>query len=145
MHPITLIEIIIASIFILLLLMVSVFLRKKWRRNGLIITSVLLVITLAFFFIRPYWIDYQIKERIVVLDEYLKERYPGESWEISSIDHTTYRQYNPYHLNVTFSKEAEIQYSYHVNWKGEVKQVSVYTPDNIRLSELIYLEIEANQ
>ncbi|WBL13740.1 hypothetical protein [Sutcliffiella sp. NC1] len=145
MHPITLIEIMIASIFILLLLMVSVILRKKWRKNGLILTSVLLVITLAFFFIRPYWIDYQIKERIVVLDEYLKERYPGESWEISSIDHTTYRQYNPYHLNVTFSKELEIQYSYHVNWKGDIKQVSVYTPDNIRLSELNYLEIEENQ
>ncbi|AST92501.1 hypothetical protein BC6307_14975 [Sutcliffiella cohnii] len=145
MHPITLIEIMIASIFILLLLMVSVILRKKWRKNGLILTSVLLVITFAFFFIRPYWIDYQIKERIVVLDEYLKERYPGESWEISSIDHTTYRQYNPYHLHVTFSKELEIQYSYHVNWKGDIKQVSVYTPDNIRLSVLNYLEIEENQ
>lgn len=140
MHPITIIEVCIAILVVLFSILIAFLVKKEWRKVKLLIPLVTIMITFSFFIFRPYWIDYQIEQRTVLLNEYLSNQYPEEQWEITSIDFRTYRQYNPYHLKVTFEAEPLITYSYRVNRKGEVRQVSFSTPDNTKLQELRFLE-----
>ncbi|WP_156791327.1 hypothetical protein [Bacillus sp. SG-1] len=58
------------------------------------------------------------------LKEYLSEKYPGEEWEIQR---QVGRQYNPYHLEVTFDNEKDWAYTYSVADKNKICQ-SVWTP-----------------
>ena len=57
------------------------------------------------------------------LEEYLSEKYPGEEWEIQR---QVGRQYNPYHLVVTFDNEKDWAYTYSVE-ESNICQ-SVWTP-----------------
>ncbi|WP_421378343.1 hypothetical protein ACOJQI_12755 [Bacillus salacetis] len=58
------------------------------------------------------------------LNEYLEVKYPDERWEIRS---RTGRQYNPYHLEVTFQNERGWTYTYSVADEDKICQ-SVWTP-----------------
>ncbi|MDQ0166011.1 hypothetical protein [Bacillus horti] len=90
---------------------------------GYMLTGAVALVIVAFFVFRPYWIDYQIIEKMTMLEDYLEDRYPKEKWDITAIDHRTYRQYNPYHLIVAFESEPGWQYAYYVSSEGNVKQV----------------------
>lgn len=125
MHPITIIEILIAVGVVLGLLMLVFVLPKKFRRISLLLVLFLSSVEIAFFVVRPLWIDYHVTIKIEQLDEFLEKKYPDEEWKISR---RTSRNYNPYHLEVRFENEKEWIYGYSVN-SDEIKQVSVGVPD----------------
>ncbi|WP_215024089.1 hypothetical protein [Bacillus sp. ISL-39] len=125
MHPITVIEILSALGFILLILGVGYFLPGKKRNTAIKIILIVIVAELAFFSVRPLWIDYHRGIKTEQLTDYLEERYPGEEFQIS---YRTSRSYNPYHLEVRFPNEPGWSYSYSVNDEG-IKQISVGIPD----------------
>lgn len=125
MHPITVIEILSAVVLFLLLLGVSYFLPGNKRKTAIKIILIVIVVELAFFAIRPLWIDYHRGIKTEQLTDYLEERYPGEKFKIS---YRTSRSYNPYHLEVRFANEPGWSYSYSVN-EDEIKQVGVGVPE----------------
>ncbi|MBT2678536.1 hypothetical protein J7E38_05945 [Bacillus sp. ISL-35] len=125
MHPITVIEILMALGLLLLILIVGYFLPHRRRKNAIKVVLIVLVLELAFFGIRPLWIDYQREVKMEQLTEYLNKMYPGEKFEIS---YPTSRSYSPYQLQVRFANEPDWIYSYSVN-ESEIKQVDIGVPD----------------
>ncbi len=124
MHPITVIEITMSIIFFLATFVIALFLPKKIRKLSLIIASLLTLLLLLFFVIRPYWIDYQISKKIEQLNQYLVEKYPNQEWTISRNEG---RQYNPHHLEVEFENEKGWTYTYSVVNENKICQ-SVWSP-----------------
>jgi hypothetical protein len=110
---------------VLLILGVSYFLPKRKRTTAMKIVLTVIVIELAFFAIRPLWIDYHLGIKTEQLTQHLKERYPGEEFKIS---YRTSRSYNPYHMDVRFANEQGWSYSYSVT-KDSIKQVGIGVPD----------------
>ena len=125
MHPITIIEILSALGLVLMLLGLTFLLPMKKRNYAIKIIVVVIITELAFFALRPLWIDYHRDIKTEQLTEYLEKRYPSEEFKIS---YRTSRNYNPYHLEVRFNNEPGWSYSYSVTDKG-IKQVSVGVPD----------------
>jgi ABC-type transport system involved in cytochrome bd biosynthesis fused ATPase/permease subunit len=126
MHPITIIEILIAVGVVLGLLVLVYVLLKKSRRLGLFFILIVALAELVFFAVRPFWINYHVAIKTEQLDEYLEKQYPGEEWEISR---RTGRQYGPYQLEVRFENEQGWVYLYSVK-EDKIKQVSVGVPDD---------------
>ncbi|WP_079504468.1 hypothetical protein [Mesobacillus jeotgali] len=125
MHPITVIEILLAVGLVLLILVGSYFLPKRKRKTAMKIVLTVIVIELAFFAIRPLWIDYHLGKKTEQLTQHLEEKYPGEEFKIS---YRTSRSYNPYHMDVRFANEPGWSYSYSVN-DNQIKQVGIGVPD----------------
>ncbi|GAA0343388.1 hypothetical protein GCM10008967_37290 [Bacillus carboniphilus] len=111
MHPITVIEIMISTIFVAGLFIIAFLLPYRMRKKSIITVSFITLLLLLFFAVRPFWIDYQVSLKTEKLNQYLEENYPGEVWEIRR---QVGRQYNPYHLKVTFENEKDWTYTYYV-------------------------------
>jgi hypothetical protein len=122
------------------ILIISHFLRGKWRKIGWLVSVVVLVAYCLFFVTRPYWIDAQIDHKVKLLRPYLKEHFPDEEWVISTVPHRDdgFKHLNPYIISVVFDSEPEVIYGYRVESKGNIYQVSYTT--NKRLGELKHLE-----
>jgi hypothetical protein len=125
MHPITVIEIIFTAIFLAALFTISMLIPKTKRKIGLYAACLITVIVLAFFLIRPHWINYQVSIKTEQLHAYLEKKYPGEKWKITR---RTGRQYNPYHLEVEFSSEKDFKYLYWVKDAANIKQTGYAVP-----------------
>ncbi|RSD29580.1 hypothetical protein [Mesobacillus subterraneus] len=126
MHPITIIEILVALGIFVVVLVLGHFWAKRNRKAALVLVAFVAVAEIGFFIIRPLWIDYHLGIKTEQLEEYLEEKYPGETFEISR---RTSRNYNPYHLEVRFENEPGWSYSYSVN-DGKIKQVGIGVPDD---------------
>lgn len=124
LYPHEVIEFLIAGSIILLLLVVSVILFLKSKRKlGFYITVLTTVCIVAFFIIRPHWIDYQIHKKTIVLEEYLHDKYPDTTWTIAAVNHRENKTFNPYYLLVDFSDDPHHTYYYFVDRKGGVEQM----------------------
>jgi hypothetical protein len=139
-HPTEIIEILIVGSLIASLLIISFFLRDKWRKVGGLVAVIVLVAYCLFFVVRPCWIDAQVDHKVKLLKPYLKEHYPDEEWVISTVSHREngYKHLNPYIISVVFDSEPEVIYGYLVESKDNIYQVS-YTTDK-GLGELKHLE-----
>lgn len=124
MHPITVVEITSSVIFIIVVFVIALLLPSKIRKFSLITALLITVLLLLFFAIRPYWIDYQVLIKTEQLNQYLVERYPNQEWEIKR---KVGRQYNPYHLEVSFNNENGWTYTYSVVTKENIHQI-IWTP-----------------
>lgn len=124
MHPITAIEILLSVVVVLVIFVIAVLLPKRIRKISLFTACTLTVFLVISFAIRPYWIDYQVSRKTVQLNQYLEEKYPNQTWEISR---QVGRQYNPYHLQVRFENEQDWMYIYSVTNPNKIHQ-SVWIP-----------------
>ncbi len=93
---------------------------KGKYRKILIASSVLLAIWA--WGLRPIWIEYRASAIQKDVNQYLKNRYPGESWKIERADKKS-PSANPYRQDVTFTSEPGWEYNYTASLFGEVKQV----------------------
>lgn len=141
MHPIELIELMIAGGVLFVILLISFFLKGKGRKVVQRLAIIYLVSFGIFYFIRPYWIDMQIEKKVGYLQLHLEEQYPEETWEYWTVPHREdgYEHMNPYLISVTFDTEPEVEYEYLVRNKDEIKQTS-YSIRNALQSDLLHLE-----
>jgi hypothetical protein len=123
-HPITAIEIASSVVTVTLLFIIAWVVPKKIRKISMLIATLLTLILLSIFAFRPFWIAYQVSIKTELLDSFLEGKYPNEEWEI---DRRTGRQYNPYHLVVTFKNEEDWTYTYSVVDEDKICQ-NVWTP-----------------
>lgn len=141
MHPVELIELLIASGILLVMLSVSFILIGKWRRiiQGLAVGY--FISFSIFYVVRPYWIDLQIENKVGYLQIHLKQLYPEEKWEFWTVPHREdgYESMNPYTIGVTFDKEPEVEYKYFVRNKDEIFQTG-YSSQTELQSNLLHLE-----
>lgn len=125
LHPITVIEIIFTVIFLSALFIIAMLIPKTKRKIGLYVPSSITIIVLAFFLIRPHWINYQVSIKTEQLRAYLEKKYPGEEWKIKR---KVGRQYNPYHLEVEFDNEKGWFYMYLVKDADNITQNGYAVP-----------------
>lgn len=128
LHPITVIEITFTLILISALFVIAFFIPKTKRKIGLYTASVIVTLVLAFFLIRPLWINYQVSIKKEQLTHHLKDRYPSEEW---SITQNIGRQYNPYVFLVEFQNEKGWKYHFYVKDANHIKQNGLSTPDGV--------------
>ncbi|ETI70784.1 hypothetical protein [Neobacillus vireti] len=138
MDPITVIEIIVSTVIIIILFSAALLVPQKVRKQSLLLASILSLIIGLFFAIRPIWINFQVKEKTAQLNQYLKQKYPNEEWEIKR---KIGRQYNPYHLDVRFDNEKGWVYTYFVN-DHTIFQIAWSVPDNQSSNEGKHYELE---
>lgn len=143
MHPTELIELISVGLVLLVILFVSFLLKGKWKKVTLGLALGYLLSYGVFYAARPYWIDFQIENKIGYLNMYLKEQYPNETWEFRTVPHREdgFKHMNPYKIEVIFETEPEVKYNYLVGNKDKIFQVG-YSPPNEFKSDLSHLEVE---
>ncbi|MGJ7919716.1 hypothetical protein [Neobacillus sp. LXY-4] len=141
MHPIELIELIIAGGILLAILSVSFVLKGKWRKVIQGLAIVYLISFSIFYVVRPYWIDLQIENKVGYLQMYLEQEYPKETWEFWTVPHREdgYESMSPYSIGVIFDNEPEVEYTYFVRNKDDIIQTG-YSSQNELQSDLLHLE-----
>lgn len=98
MHPKEIIEFMIVAVIII----ISFFLKDKWRKLGWSLALVVLLTYCAFYIVRPCWIDAKIDKKVELLELFLEQKYPNEAWEITTVPHRTngFKHLNPYYIGV---------------------------------------------
>ncbi|RDU37176.1 hypothetical protein DRW41_10880 [Neobacillus piezotolerans] len=129
MHPISVIEVSLSFIFVIVTFGIALLFPKKYKKLTLMIASLLSVLLLLYFTIRPFWIDYQVSKKMDLLNQYLREEYPDQEWSITRREG---RQYNPYHLDVEFMNEKGWVYTYSLVNEKNICQ-SAWAPQNGKL------------
>jgi len=125
-HSITIIEILLAIGLFILSTFLSYIVFKKNRKTIFKFVGLLIIVEVLFFIVRPYYINYRVSFKTEQLNAYLNEKYPNEKWKISS---NRGREYNPYHLNVTFQNEESWTYIYYVRDENTITQNGYIVPD----------------
>lgn len=139
MHPAELIEWMAVGITIALIIIISLFLRGKWRKFGWSLALVVLLAYCVFYIARPHWIDAQIDRKTELVEVYLEQQFPNEVWKINTVPHHEegYKHLNPYYIGVVFENEPEVTYHYWAD-KNDIYQISYSTDKN--LDEFRYKE-----
>ena len=140
MHPTEMPGLYIVGALILVILLLSLRLEKKWKKIGWSIAGILFFGYSIFLIVRPYWIDSQIEKKVELLEAYLIVHYPEEQWEIKTVPHRQkgYKHLNPYYIGVIFENEPDVIYHYWVENENDIYQVAFTT--NSRLERLEFKE-----
>lgn len=143
MHPIELIELMIAGGILLVVLSISFILKGKWRKIIWGLAVVYLFSFSSFYMLRPYWIDLQIENKVGYLQMHLEEQYPEETWEFWTVPHREdgYESMNPYYISVIFDNEPEVEYKYFVRNKDDISQMGSSSQHDLR-SNLLHSEVK---
>lgn len=126
MHPITVVHITASVAIVILFFVIAFLIPKKARKIGLLLASFLTLFLISIFTIRPLWINYQVSKKTEQLNRYLEQKYPNQEWEIKRM---AGRQYNPYHLDVTFENEKGWIYTYWVRDDNTICQIRLSNLD----------------
>lgn len=139
MHPIEIIQILIAS-SIVVLAFSFLFFQGKQRKNIQWLALFLIVSFSVIYFVRPFWIDMQIEKKISYIQLHLENKYPDETWEFQIVPHREegYESSNPYLIGVVFENEPQVVYSYLARNKYDITIQGFSTSDPN--SEFLHLE-----
>jgi hypothetical protein len=141
LHPIELIELMIACGILLVILSVSFVLKGKWRKVSWGLAVVYLISFSTFYMVRPYWIDLQIENKVGYLQMHLEKQYPKETWEFWTVPHREdgYESMSPYSIGVIFENEPEVEYKYSVRNKDNIIQTGYSSKNEVKI-DLQHLE-----
>ncbi|WP_215190438.1 hypothetical protein [Exiguobacterium sp. s6] len=124
MHPIELIEHLMAAVIVTLIFAASYVFRGKWRTLMRLLGVLCIIAYAVFYAIRPSLIEDRVAADVIILEDELEERYPNETFTVTTIPFRTegYESTDPYTIYVTFSSEPDAEYYYRVTDQGEVEQ-----------------------
>ena len=142
MHPVEVIELMIAGGILFVILLVSFILKGKWRKviQGL---AILYLVSFGIFYIaRPYWIDLQIEKKWGWFATNPWISFFNKTWEFWTVPHREdeYKHMNPYIIGVIFDTEPEVEYDYSVRNKDDIIQPG-YSIKNEFKSDLLHLDV----
>ncbi|AWE06847.1 hypothetical protein DCE79_05295 [Lysinibacillus sp. 2017] len=140
MHPIEIIQLMIASGILVFLLFISFIFKGKRRKRIQGLALLLLVSFGIIYFVRPYWINMQIEKKVSYIQLHLEKKYPRETWEFRIVPHREdgYESSNPYFIGVIFDNEPQVEYQYFARNKHDITIQGFSTSDS--KSELLHLE-----
>lgn len=140
MHPIEIIQLLIASSIVVFIFFISFIFKGKQRKKIQWLALFLIVSFSVIYFVRPFWIDMQIEKKISYIQLHLENKYPGETWEFQIVPHREegYESSNPYLIGVVFENEPQVVYSYLARNKYDITIQGFSTSDPN--SEFLHLE-----
>lgn len=126
MHPLELIDLLVVFAIVIVLALLSFQFHGKWRRRIRVATVCCVLAYGIFYAVRPYWVNQQVQEEKIVLEAYLKDRYPTETITVRSIPYgeNGFESMNPHTLFVKFSTEPDAEYTYLVSRDESIHQTS---------------------
>ncbi|MET3726847.1 hypothetical protein ABID52_000428 [Fictibacillus halophilus] len=132
MNPKELIEIITVGGALVTIVILSSFLKGKYRKISLSFAIILWLVFSVFFVVRPIWIDAQITKKVELLKPYLEKQYPNERWTITTVPHRKegFKHLNPYVISVVFENEPAVTYYFWVKNKNNISQKGLSTSKN---------------
>lgn len=138
MHPTELIEHLLVVVIVFLIFASSYVFRGKWRQ---VIRTLAVLCVLAygvFYAIRPSLIEERVAADVIILEDYLEERYPNEPFTVTTIPFRAegFESKNPYTIYVTFSSEPDTDYFYRVTDEGKVGVTGFTSKQNAELKFL---------
>lgn len=130
MHPLELIEYLVVFVLFAISLLLAFVLHGKWRIGMISITLLFMMTYSTFYLSRPVLIAERVAENRKLVEKYLAEQYPDETYSIKTIPFRTdgFEHTNPYTIYVTFTNEPNTEYNYRVDEKNHVS-ISGYTGD----------------
>lgn len=131
MHPITIIEWFIVIVLTVVLFAITLFIASTYYperiKIALIVLLGIVILEILLFSIRPYWIDYQQDVKIEILNKYLEDKYPGDTWEVYSNDMKSH----PRNIfSVRFENDPEWSSGYDLKDVDSIYQTNIGTPIN---------------
>lgn len=141
MHPLEIFEWMTAVAVLIVLVVISLLLRGKWRHMLQVLIVLYVIGYGVFYLIRPNFVNQQIEQDVVELEAHLELRYPDEAVTIQSIPYGTdgFESMNPYTLFVTFSTEPDAEYTYIVKDEKHILQTS---HSSIQENKIDFLHLE---
>lgn len=120
----------VLGVILFVLFMIAIFLRKRGR----IVISILFVAILI-----GYWVFFGIREQVLqnryeesseIVDTYLQDKYPNETWTIDTLVEEG-RKIRPTKVKVIFDNEQSVDYIYKVYEKNRVILYEYGYPENM--------------
>lgn len=138
MHPTELIEHLLVAVVVFLMFAASYVFRGKWRKMIRLLAVICIIAYAVFYAIRPSLIEDRVAADVIILEDYLEERYPNEPFTVTTIPFRTegYESKNPYTIYVTFSSEPDTEYFYRVKDEGKVGVTGFTSKQNAELKFL---------
>lgn len=138
MHPTELIEHLLVAVVVFLIFAASYVFRGKWRKMIRLLAVICIIAYAVFYAIRPSLIEERVAADVIILEDYLEERYPNEPFTVTTIPFRTegYESKNPYTIYVTFSSEPDTDYFYRVKDEGKVGVTGFTSKQNAELKFL---------
>jgi len=118
------------GVILFVLFLIAIFLRK----HGRIVISIFFVAILigywVFFGIREQVLQNRYEESIEIVDTYLQDKYPNETWKIDTLVEEG-RKIRPTRVKVIFDNEQSVDYIYKVYEKNRVILYEYGYPENM--------------
>ncbi|QNK86848.1 DUF4229 domain-containing protein [Sporosarcina sp. resist] len=131
------------GVILFVLFLIAIFLRKRGR----IVISILFIAILI-----GYWVFYGIREQVLqnryeesieIVDTYLQDKYPNETWTIDTIVEEG-RKIRPTKVKVIFDNEQSVDYIYKVYEKNRVILYEYGYPENMDTTNFMHDETHNN-
>ncbi|WP_438298569.1 hypothetical protein [Sporosarcina sp. FA15] len=131
------------GVILFVLFLIAIFLRKRGR----IVISLLFIAILI-----GYWVFYGIREQVLqnryeesieIVDTYLQDKYPNETWTIDTIVEEG-RKIRPTKVKVIFDNEQNVDYIYKVYEKNRVILYEYGHPENMDTTNFMHDETHNN-
>lgn len=131
------------GVILFVLFLIAIFLRKRGR----IVISILFIAILI-----GYWVFYGIREQVLqnryeesieIVDTYLQDKYPNETWTIDTIVEEV-RKIRPTKVKVIFDNEQSVDYIYKVYEKNRVILYEYGYPENMDTTNFMHDETHNN-
>lgn len=131
------------GVILFVLFLIAIFLRKRGR----IVISLLFIAILI-----GYWVFYGIREQVLqnryeesieIVDTYLQDKYPNETWTIDTIVEEG-RKIRPTKVKVIFDNEQSVDYIYKVYEKNRVILYEYGYPENMDTTNFKHDETHNN-
>ncbi|MET3656223.1 hypothetical protein MKY15_00375 [Sporosarcina sp. FSL K6-1540] len=131
------------GVILFVLFLIAIFLRKRGR----IVISLLFIAILI-----GYWVFYGIREQVLqnryeesieIVDTYLQDKYPNETWTIDTIVEEG-RKIRPTKVKVIFDNEQSVDYIYKVYEKNRVILYEYGYPENMDTTNFMHDETHNN-
>lgn len=131
------------GVILFVLFLIAIFLRKR----GKIVISLLFIAILI-----GYWVFYGIREQVLqnryeesieIVDTYLQDKYPNETWTIDTIVEEG-RKIRPTKVKVIFDNEQSVDYIYKVYEKNRVILYEYGYPENMDTTNFMHDETHNN-
>ncbi|WP_338655934.1 hypothetical protein V6B14_07130 [Sporosarcina psychrophila] len=131
------------GVILFVLFLIAIFLRKRGR----IVISLLFIAILI-----GYWVFYGIREQVLqnryeesieIVETYLQDKYPNETWTIDTIVEEG-RKIRPTKVKVIFDNEQSVDYIYKVYEKNRVILYEYGYPENMDTTNFMHDETHNN-
>ncbi|MEK9199360.1 hypothetical protein [Ureibacillus sp. FSL E2-3493] len=134
MSPTSIIIICGLIVILLIICLVTFFLKLSIRKQIWGASGILLILVIGYFVLLPKLVELQTNDAIEKLNTYLTTIYPNDSWSVTDTDDDKLKK--TVELHVRFQTETDIVYSYNIT-DEKIEQIDFWSIEGKSSKDLI--------